>query len=94
MSEPKHIGVLIKEIANGAVDHYATERKRSYQIYMLSERWEDKRNELFKERGRRCEVCGTGQNIQVHHNTYKRFENEDLEDLNVLCKQHHEEIHK
>lgn len=39
-------------------------------------------------------VCGTKKRLQVHHKTYKRIYNENLErDLITLCRFHHQLVH-
>jgi len=42
--------------------------------------------------GKKCAICGSTKNIVVHHIDYDRTNNE-LENLKVLCKKHHQEIH-
>lgn len=62
----------------------------TYSTYLQSEAWENKRQHLFTLRGRRCEACGITNEIHVHHLTYERIFKEDIGDLMVLCKLHHE----
>lgn len=64
-----------------------------YTEYLKSPQWKSKRQELFNERGKRCESCGRTENIQVHHLTYRNVFNENLEDLQVLCKKCHSKKH-
>lgn len=40
--------------------------------------------------GRECVLCGSNKNLEVHHRHYKSgWGNEKVEDLIVLCKDHH-----
>jgi hypothetical protein len=64
-----------------------------YHSYIKSPAWKSKRENALKHHGRCCKVCGTSQNIGVHHLTYKNLGNEKMEDLTVLCWEHHSEHH-
>lgn len=55
-----------------------------YHNYLKSEKWASIREELFKERGRKCERFEKGKccsKIEVHHKTYRSIFNEKLEDF-------------
>lgn len=66
----------------------------AYNDFIHSKEWQAIRLNLFKIRGKKCEMCGSISEIHVHHITYKRFGgNERPEDLCVLCKDCHMEIH-
>lgn len=66
----------------------------TYQAYMLSAQWEQKRLKIFSQRGRSCEDCGeTRGEIHVHHLNYKRLGAELPEDLRVLCRTCHKKRH-
>lgn len=43
--------------------------------------------------GYRCEECGSGSDLEVHHLTYERLGCELPEDLRVLCRRCHETAH-
>ena len=62
----------------------------TYNSYLLSEAWNDKRSMRMKLSGWKCEACGSKQLLQVHHLTYDRIFQEPMEDLMVLCRIHHE----
>lgn len=68
--------------------------RADYDNYLQSPQWRNKRQELFNERGKKCEHCGATTQIHVHHIHYRNLGNEKLEDLMVLCKSCHEEEHK
>ena len=64
-----------------------------YKEYLKSDKWKAKRESLFLHRGKRCERCGSVENIQVHHIHYRNIFVEELEDLMVVCKACHRKIH-
>ena len=66
-----------------------------YSEYLISNQWKEVR-ELALERAKgRCQICGSSRDLDVHHNTYDNFgnEREHLEDLVVLCAEHHHIYH-
>lgn len=66
----------------------------TYETYIRSEEWRDKRREVFEERGRICEECGHPHyRLEVHHLTYVRLGCERNEDLQILCPPCHDKIH-
>jgi len=67
--------------------------KKKYKKYLLSKEWNDIKIDLFEFRGKKCERCGSTNQIQVHHLTYKNVFNEEPEDLEILCKVCHKEEH-
>lgn len=65
-----------------------------YADYILSDAWYAKREEKFRQVGKRCQVCGTSDGvIQVHHIHYAHLFNEPLHDLIVLCDYCHSQFH-
>lgn len=67
-------------------------RPTTYRSYLLSSAWREKRMVvLARDRGR-C-VCGAVAS-DVHHKTYDRIFNEQLEDLLAVCRPCHDEIHE
>jgi transposase-like protein len=49
---------------------------------------------LVKNRDRfKCKVCGSTHQLDVHHITYDRLGKEELPDLVLLCRVHHQQIH-
>jgi hypothetical protein len=47
--------------------------------------------EVYKKT-HRCEKCGSVTRLEVHHKDQNRYNN-DKDNLRVLCKRHHNEIH-
>ena len=64
-----------------------------YINYIKSEKWAKKKQELFQEKGKKCELCGSTKHIHVHHLTYERLYNELIIDLQPLCRSCHEKEH-
>ena len=44
--------------------------KISYRRQLNTKEWKNKRVEVFSERGKFCEKCGTGDKLQIHHKQY------------------------
>lgn len=65
--------------------------------YLSSQHWKALREKVYQDRGAECERCHAPlehKAMVVHHNTYKRFGNENMADLNLLCQKCHKIIHR
>lgn len=60
-----------------------------YRAYIHSKEWKAKREKRLGFDKGICCVCG-GEATEVHHLTYDRFKNEDLNDLVSLCHECHQ----
>jgi hypothetical protein len=69
-----------------------TERER-YQRYLTSREWAEKRWAVMARSGGRCERCRINQADAVHHLTYIRKYQEQLDDLQAICEPCHEFTH-
>ena len=67
---------------------------KSYQDYLISEDWKRLRNLKLKQADNKCQLCNSADNLQIHHRTYKRVYEEDLNDLTVLCSYCHYRFHE
>lgn len=65
-----------------------------YKEYLQSDAWKAKRKAVLIRDQLRCQLCGHEKNLHVHHVTYDRIYNEDLEDLITLCSDCHGGLHK
>src|SRR4051812_29396088 len=65
----------------------------AYRAYLKSPNWNVHKSAALARHGRKCQACGSRINLDVHHVTYQRFGDEDLDDLRVLCRAHHELVH-
>jgi len=68
-------------------------RKWEYKQYLKSDKWKRKRYAVLQRDGFRCVRCGSKNNLQVHHKTYRNIFNEPLSDLITLCKKCHKKQH-
>lgn len=66
----------------------------SYKNYIKSEAWAEKREYALDYFGRFCMVCGTADQLQVHHKCYRNLGREDVHDLEVLCRGCHGNRHE
>ena len=72
-----------------------TKQQVEHRKFIKSAVWAAIREQVFNERGRLCENCGFDRYLQVHHLTYDRFGGEELmEDLQILCRKCHSEVHE
>ena len=65
----------------------------NYYDYLKSPQWQSVRDAALKRANYQCEKCKSAKNLEVHHITYKRLGYELPEDLIVLCKDCHENVH-
>ena len=71
---------------------------KDYDRYMKSRHWRAKRIQYMKspKTSNDCAACNKRyqSNFHLHHKTYERFGNEDLDDLVMLCERCHSDVHK
>lgn len=61
-----------------------------YREYLRSPEWKQKRQQVIARAGNSCEQCGRASlNLEVHHLHYESLFDEDLDDLEALCKTCH-----
>lgn len=74
-------------------------KKKPYVLYseqLKDNRWKAFRLFVLKVRGRRCEICGSEENLQVHHLTYKNGSmawEYTCNDVIVVCRECHKKLH-
>lgn len=64
-----------------------------YRDYLTTDHWRRTRQRALKERGQRCEACGSTRALHVHHRSYQRVGEEGIEDLRILCHACHQLAH-
>ena len=69
------------------------EFRRLHSAHLRSEKWARIKARLFQKRGRKCERCGSDQNIHVHHKHYNNLGRERLRNLEILCRNCHAKHH-
>lgn len=62
--------------------------------YLNSKHWEALRSDMAKFRGKKCEFCGSKEDLNLHHLRYKSWYDVEPEDLIWLCNLHHSLIHE
>ena len=65
----------------------------SYDKYLGSDDWKDKRRLVMERAGNVCEGCRKRQAIEIHHITYDHAGNEFLFELVAVCEECHERLH-
>ena len=73
--------------------HRDSYHKDSYHHYMQSDTWMLK-SRAMRDYFKTCAVCNSDKHLQVHHKHYETLGHERLEDLTVLCGDHHWEYEK
>ena len=62
-----------------------------YKIYLQSLEWREKRKIVIERDGGRCRLCGSKEDLHVHHRSYEFLgKKEEIYDLTTLCKTCHE----
>lgn len=62
-----------------------TEWRTKYEQHIRSARWKNMKRDFRKLRGDKCERCGSGHQLELHHRTYERLGLELIKDLELLC---------
>lgn len=65
-----------------------------YRLYLMSNYWRKLSRRVRKKYCNRCSICGSCNNINVHHKSYERLAQVDeIIDLILLCNDCHKKIH-
>ncbi|MBF0233335.1 MAG: hypothetical protein HQK65_09900 [Desulfamplus sp.] len=70
--------------------------KKEYSEFLSHPLWQKKRQEIFNLFGKKCQCCGTQQNLQIHHKTYSSQKmpwEYPAENFQVLCEKCHSITH-
>ncbi len=69
--------------------------KQQKQQYMQSSQWSTLKQQRLAIANHQCESanCQATTNLECHHLTYERLTQENLDDLLILCRYHHQQIH-
>lgn len=82
---------------NNNLNYFKDEYDFSIERFENKKRWLLLKNEVFHERGRKCEICHTEISLGVHHIIYRTQAPSltfDKENLMVLCRRCHTKIHE
>jgi phage terminase large subunit GpA-like protein len=66
----------------------------TYAEYISSDAWRIRRGQRLKKDRQRCQGCGSGDSLHVHHRCYDRLGNELPEDIITVCEICHGFIHQ
>ena len=64
-----------------------------YKEYIRSDAWRNKRDNAIEAAEGKCRSCGSRCGLCVHHLHYRTLFNENIEDLEVLCRSCHTREH-
>lgn len=67
-----------------------------YEEQLKDKRWEAFRKFIFAVRGKRCEMCGEKDRLQVHHPKYRKGAlawEYNCNEVQVLCRDCHKAVH-
>jgi len=70
-----------------------------YKTYLKSNHWKKTRAEVLTNNRRKCRICGSTNNLNLHHKKYRKFNRsvlykETKSDLRTLCNKCHNLWHK
>lgn len=68
-------------------------RKRPYAERRGTREWAILKQQVHRRDGHRCRLCGSNEQLHVHHCTYTSYAEERLEDLITLCRSCHSHFH-
>ena len=66
-----------------------SKRKKKYLKYLESDEWAKIKVDLIELNDGKCERCGSGKKLQVHHLSYDNLYFEEPDDLILLCSKCH-----
>jgi len=73
--------------------HNKKNKWKTYDEYLLSSTWKKIRKKILKRDDYKCQICGKPAN-EVHHKRYRKWGEENEDDLIAICKTCHEAKHK
>jgi hypothetical protein len=65
-----------------------------YASYINSAGWKQRRQRYFSSHEKRCQICRSKTNIQLHHVIYGKQGLEDDKQLAAVCDLHHRDFHE
>jgi 5-methylcytosine-specific restriction endonuclease McrA len=68
-------------------------RSWEYESHLRSKKYFRFKEMVLRLRGRRCERCGVGGMLDIHHKHYRTLGMERPMDVQVLCRHCHERVH-
>lgn len=81
-------------VVNGNKQHPKRKRRFTYNEYIHSSVWENRKSAYYRKNGKRCAACGITTKIQLHHTVYTKFDGTEPDvNLTPLCELHHAQYH-
>ena len=68
-------------------------RNMQYNEYLKSDHWQKLRKLAWYKFPHKCSICGTKDDLVLHHRTYKDLGHESLNQITIICQTHHTAIH-
>lgn len=68
-------------------------KKLPYEEYLESNHWKFFKSEYYKSHEKKCAICGSREDVQLHHNNYENRGRETFNDVVCLCKECHKKHH-
>jgi hypothetical protein len=65
-----------------------------YAGYLKTPEWQEKRKKALRFASFKCQLCNSGERLNVHHRTYERLGQELMGDLITLCNDCHSTFHQ
>jgi len=68
-----------------------------YREYLQGDNWKEKRTKKLTRKSnkkRRCAICASEENLDIHHLNYKDLFNVEQNDLRILCRNCHLLAHR
>lgn|SRR3990167_3723955 len=66
----------------------------NYKGYLKSPHWQKTKKQFYLFNEKKCVVCKSKENINLHHTDYRKMGIEEFGDLITLCQNCHTELHK
>lgn len=67
------------------------EKTNRHKKHREIRKWAERhKEEIFEKLGKKCNKCGTTEDLTIHHKQYET----GIENLEILCNKHHREFHK
>lgn len=91
---------IIESIKNKGFDGLGVwnikNKKNNYNRQLKSKEWKNFRKKVFKIKGKKCEICGSTKQLNIHHPFYTKGKlawQYNPSDMMVLCRDCHKNIH-
>lgn len=69
-------------------------RAMPYAEYLRTDHWLTLRQRVLKRYKHRCQLCGNGSWLEVHHRSYENLGAEKWADVVLLCSRCHRRFHR